>query len=84
MRFGVSGEVGRSLVRGGRRRGAAPPSGCSASILIEVEFRSGIRLDGVEGERLVEVERGLAVEGSMGLGRSSAGDSAGGWVDRSR
>jgi len=58
--------------------GAAPPLGRSALALIEVDLRSGVRLGGtltprnmrcvgapIEGGRLVEVERGLAVEGEV-------------------
>ncbi len=47
--------------------GAAPPS--AAAAVIGVEVRHEVGLGGIETRRLVEVERGLGVEGEGGLGR---------------
>ncbi len=49
----------QSLLRAGS--GAAPPSAAAAEIAVEVRHEVG--LGGIETRRLVEVERGLGVEG---------------------
>ena len=56
--------------------GGAPPSGAEG--LIEVEVRDGVRIGGIEGGRLVEVEERIGVVGRL-VGRRRAGGGERWW-----
>jgi len=55
----------------GRAPGTALPSGAPG--LIEIEVRDGIRLGGIEGGRLVEVEEGIGAGRRIASGRGARG-----------